>query len=100
MARLAPPTHGPLPAEVASRRLRPLEGKPEGALVVHELYRSIQGEGAYAGLPCVFVRLGAWHLRCGYCDTHHAFHSGRTVPLDEVVAEALALGDPLVEVTG
>jgi 7-carboxy-7-deazaguanine synthase len=84
----------------SARRLRPLADKPEGSLVVHEIYRSIQGESQFAGLPCVFVRLTACHLRCGYCDTPHAFHSGRAMDIDEVVEAALSLGDPLVEVTG
>jgi 7-carboxy-7-deazaguanine synthase len=89
-------------AEVVSHpgRLKPLSGKPEGSLVVHEIYRSLQGESTFAGLPCVFVRLTACHLRCGYCDTPHAFHQGETLPLDEVVSRALAFGDDLIEVTG
>ena len=84
----------------AARRLRPLAEKPEGSLVVHEIYRSLQGESVFAGLPCVFVRLTACHLRCGYCDTPHAFRGGETLPMEEVVGWALALGDRLVEVTG
>lgn len=81
-------------------RLRPLVGKPAGTLVIHEIYRSLQGEGAYAGLPCVFVRLTACHLRCVYCDSPHAFTQGEILDLDEVVRRAMAFGDPLVEVTG
>jgi 7-carboxy-7-deazaguanine synthase len=83
-----------------AQRLAPLANKPAGSLVVHEIYRSIQGESTFAGLPCVFVRLTACHLRCGYCDTPHAFKQGETLTLDEVVERALALGDPLVELTG
>ena len=82
------------------RRLSPLEGKPAGSLVVHEIYRSIQGESSFVGLPCVFVRLSACHLRCGYCDTPQAFGRGTTLTLSEVLARCLELGDPLVEVTG
>ena len=81
-------------------RLRVLDGKPAGSLVIHELYRSLQGESVYAGLPCVFVRLTACHLRCVYCDTPHAFGQGETIALDDVVARALELGDNLIEVTG
>jgi 7-carboxy-7-deazaguanine synthase len=95
---LEPPTPAVEPA--LGHRLRPLLGKPAGSLVVHEIYRSLQGESTFAGLPCVFIRLTACHLRCGYCDTPHAFGQGRAIALDDVVAEALALGDPLVEVTG
>ena len=74
---------------------------PRGsAVVVHEVYASIQGESTYAGLPCVFVRLTACHLRCVWCDTPHAFHEGARRPVDDVVKDALAHGIPLVEVTG
>jgi 7-carboxy-7-deazaguanine synthase len=82
------------------QRLKPLVGKPAGTLVVHEIYRSLQGESTYVGLPCVFVRLTACHLRCVYCDTPHAFNQGETLSLDDVVDRALSLGDPLVEITG
>ena len=56
-----------------------VEGKPAGTLVIHEIYRSLQGESTFAGLPCVFVRLTACHLRCVYCDTPHAFNQGETM---------------------
>jgi 7-carboxy-7-deazaguanine synthase len=81
-------------------RLRPLEGKPPGTLVIHEIYRSLQGESTFAGLPCIFIRLTACHLRCVYCDTPHAFSEGHALGLDEIVARALELGDDLVEITG
>ena len=61
-------------------------GKPAGSLVIHEIYRSLQGESTFAGLPCVFVRLTACQLRCRYCDTPHAFAQGMTLTLDEVAA--------------
>jgi 7-carboxy-7-deazaguanine synthase len=69
-------------------------------LVVNEIYLSIQGESSWAGWPCVFVRLTACDLRCTYCDTAYAFYEGRKRPLDDVIAEALALDVPMVEVTG
>ena len=83
-----------------ARRLRPLVGKPAGSLVIHEIYRSLQGESTFVGLPCVFVRTTACHLRCGYCDTQHAFTHGETFTLDRVIDEVMALGDNLVEITG
>src|SRR5436190_15176030 len=82
------------------QRLKPLERKPPGTLLVHEIYRSLQGESTFAGLPCVFIRLTACHLRCIYCDTPHAFAEGEVLGLDETVAKALELGDNLVEITG
>jgi 7-carboxy-7-deazaguanine synthase len=81
-------------------RLKPLVGKPAGTLLVHEIYRSLQGESTFAGLPCVFIRLTACHLRCVYCDTPHAFAQGEILDLNQIVAQVLQLGDPLVEITG
>jgi len=95
-ANAAPP---PATSTLA-RRLLPIADRASGTLVVHEVYRSLQGEGTFAGLPCVFVRLAACNLRCTYCDTPHAFHSGRETTIDDLLAEAIALGDQLVEITG
>ena len=56
-------------------------------LTINEIFHSIQGESTHAGRPCVFVRLTACDLRCSWCDTPYAFHEGRKVSVDEVVAE-------------
>jgi 7-carboxy-7-deazaguanine synthase len=69
-------------------------------LVVHEIYRSIQGEGTHAGLPCIFVRLTACHLRCGYCDSAHAFQKGEYRTSDDVIARIESLGGRLLQITG
>lgn len=69
-------------------------------LTINEIFHSIQGESTHAGRPCVFVRLTACDLRCRWCDTPYAFHEGRKMSVDEVVAEVEASGCPVVEVTG
>jgi 7-carboxy-7-deazaguanine synthase len=69
-------------------------------LTVNEIYRSIQGESTHAGRPCVFVRLTACDLRCGWCDTPYAFTGGRSLSIDQVVVEVAGLGGDLVELTG
>jgi 7-carboxy-7-deazaguanine synthase len=69
-------------------------------LTINEIFHSIQGESTYAGRPCVFVRLTACDLRCRWCDTPYAFHEGRKMSVDEVVADVEARGCPTVEVTG
>ncbi len=69
-------------------------------LRINEIYRSIQGESSWAGLPCVFVRLTGCHLRCHYCDTEYAFHEGRWMTLAEILARVSEQGTPLVEITG
>jgi 7-carboxy-7-deazaguanine synthase len=69
-------------------------------LVIHEIYASIQGESSFAGLPCAFVRTTGCNLRCSWCDTPQAFHGGQKLARSEVLARALALATPLVELTG
>lgn len=72
----------------------------EETLVVHEIYKSVQGESTFVGVPCAFVRLTGCNLRCAWCDTPQAFYKGTRKKRGEVLAEALALGTPLVELTG
>jgi len=69
-------------------------------LTINEIFHSIQGESTHAGQLCVFVRLTACDLRCTWCDTPYAFHEGRKMSVDEVVAAVEAFGSPLVEITG
>ena len=69
-------------------------------LTINEIYRSIQGESTWAGLPCVFVRLTFCDLRCNYCDTAYAFYAGHKMPLPEIVERVLAFDCSLVEITG
>lgn len=82
-------------------RLAPIQGRPTGTLIVHEIYRSLQGESTYAGWPCVFVRLTACQLRCNYCDTVHAFNQGVPMTIGQVFDAVMAHAEtPLVELTG
>jgi 7-carboxy-7-deazaguanine synthase len=75
-------------------------------MVITEIFKSIQGEGTRAGLPCIFVRLTGCNLRCVWCDTEYAFHGGKKCTLDEAVAQVRALAGEadrrvaLVEITG
>ena len=81
-------------------------------MVITEIFKSIQGEGTRAGLPCIFVRLTGCNLRCTWCDTAYAFHGGTKMSVKQVLgrvddlayssaggsrAEAVL---PLVELTG
>jgi 7-carboxy-7-deazaguanine synthase len=66
-----------------------------------EIYRSIQGESSFAGIPCTFVRLAACNLRCVWCDSEYTFTGGRKMSLEDVEQEVIRLSDAgLVEITG
>ncbi len=68
---------------------------------ITEIYKSLQGESSYAGLPCVFVRLTGCNLRCTWCDSEYTFTGGRKMSQDEVMEEVRRLGPPgLLEITG
>jgi 7-carboxy-7-deazaguanine synthase len=69
---------------------------------ITEIYKSIQGESTYAGLPCVFVRLTGCNLRCSWCDSEYTFTGGRKMTVDQVADEVRRLSPDggLVEITG
>lgn len=66
-----------------------------------EIYKSVQGESSFAGLPCIFVRLAGCNLRCSWCDSEYTFSGGKKMSDDEVMAEVRKLAPVmLVEITG
>lgn len=66
-----------------------------------EIYRSIQGESSFAGVPCTFVRLAACNLRCVWCDSEYTFIGGTKMKIEEVEQDVVSLeSSGLVEITG
>jgi len=69
-------------------------------LRVNEIFKSIQGESSYAGIPCVFVRLTGCNLRCSYCDTTYAYDEGAEMSACEILKTIKGYGCKNVCVTG
>jgi 7-carboxy-7-deazaguanine synthase len=71
-------------------------------MLITEIYKSLQGESTYAGLPCVFVRLTGCNLRCSWCDSEYTFTGGKRMSAEEVFDEVARLSPNggLIEITG
>ena len=69
-------------------------------LKINEIFKSIQGESTYAGLPCTFVRLAGCNLRCTYCDTNYAYYEGKEISDEDIIAKIEEYGVKCVEFTG
>ena len=69
---------------------------------ITEIYKSLQGESTYAGLPCVFVRLTGCNLRCTWCDSEYTFQGGRKMSAEQIMDEVVRLSPDggVVEITG
>ncbi len=66
-----------------------------------EIYKSVQGESSFAGVPCIFVRLAGCNLRCAWCDSEYTFSGGYKRSADEIITDIEALAPVrLVEFTG
>lgn len=69
-------------------------------LNINEIFKSIQGESSFTGLPCIFIRLTGCNLRCTWCDTEYAFYEGKPKSVQDIMSAIEPLGVPLVEITG
>ncbi len=69
---------------------------------IAETFYSIQGEGATAGLPAIFVRLQGCSVGCRWCDTKYSWDpaGGHEVTLPGLLAEVAAFPCRRVVITG
>lgn len=71
-----------------------------GALDVHSIFKTIQGEGPFVGRLAVFIRLAGCTLQCPGCDTDYTKGAMRKSPTDVVTAVQELSQRPLVVITG
>lgn len=69
-------------------------------LRITEIFYSLQGETKTVGLPTVFIRLTGCPLRCSYCDTEYAFHGGKILEIEQILAEIQQYPTKHITVTG
>jgi len=55
---------------------------PADSLFVTSMFFTLQGEGPYAGMPALFIRLAKCNLDCSFCDTF--FDDGDWMTFDEI----------------
>jgi len=69
---------------------------------IAETFYTIQGEGAWLGMPSYFVRTSGCNLRCTWCDTPYTSWApeGSERSVEQIVAEALTYAGRHAVVTG
>jgi len=69
-------------------------------LLISEIFKSIQGETSFSGLPFVFIRLAECNLNCSYCDTKYAKKGGKEFSIEQVIKKVKKYGVKNICVTG
>lgn len=82
----------------------PMKADHDGSstLLVHSIFGTIQGEGIFAGEPCVFIRLGGCNLQCPACDTEYT-NGAKLMTVDTILDRVFKHKPPktdLVVITG
>lgn len=66
----------------------PMKGAGD-VLDIKHIFPTVQGEGPFAGVPAVFVRLGGCNLTCSFCDTE--FEAFAPMPITTILARVQEL---------
>ena len=67
---------------------------------INDIFHSIQGEGAYIGVPQIFIRFSGCNIKCAYCDTHIADNQELTVEQVLEKVDKLERGYHSISITG
>lgn len=78
------------------------DASTEASLPINELFHSLQGEGALAGVPSTFVRTSGCNLRCWFCDSYHTSWepTGDWLAVEEALDTIAEFGADHVVLTG
>ena len=88
---------------IVNEQVPVVANKSTTSLNIHSIFATLQGEGPYAGVPCVFVRFAGCNLQCVRCDTAYTGGLGPMGLEDVVTAVHKARGRDqfdLVVITG
>lgn len=69
-------------------------------MLISEIYKSINGEGRFAGFPTSIVRVAGCNLNCSWCDTTYALTGGERLPIDEIMSKIREFNTSRVLITG
>jgi organic radical activating enzyme len=70
------------------------------SLEIKNIFKTIQGEGPFIGMPAIFIRLGGCNLACTFCDTD--FEEFSILMIDDILqrVDELSTNIKLVVITG
>ena len=75
--------------------IRPPVSGDGQSLEVKRIFATLQGEGLYAGVPSVFVRLGGCNLACVFCDTE--FEDAPILPIADILTQVKKLARSVIK---
>lgn len=69
---------------------------------ISEIFKSINGEGKFAGYPSIFIRTHGCNISCSYCDSKYAClgHDYTTMSITDIMSEVEKLNCNRITLTG